>query len=164
MNDGTLCALGVAMSALAIVGSSPHTAVAAPNDGVALNGVYTVVSDGQMARTNERFQDEATVTARWTVSSDCSTFQDCTGRVESDQGWTADIKYISNVWYVRRTLPIWEPCPDGSAAPGEQTYYFWRDPDNTANLTGWDMTLGPSGACGINKQLSIKMPLHVIPA
>ncbi|MBX7453949.1 hypothetical protein GR927_38745 [Mycolicibacterium sp. 3033] len=147
-----------------MAGPSISMATAAPNDGVALNGVYTVVSDGQMARTNERFRDEATVIARWTVSSDCTTFQDCTGRVDSDQGWTADITYLSNVWYVRRTLPNWEPCPDGTAAPGEQTYFFWRDPDDTAILTGWDETKGPSGACGINKQLVIKLPLRLTPA
>lgn len=138
-------------------------AVAGPNDGVAIEGAYVVVSDGLMARTNERFKDEATVTARWNVTSNCTDYQSCTGRVESDQGWTADLTYISNVWYVRRTLPNWEPCPDGSAAPGEQTYYFWRDPNNAAELIGWDHTIGPSGACGINKSLVIKLPLRLTP-
>lgn len=156
--------LAASAMSFVIAAGVPPSAAAGPNDGVALNGVYTVVSDGQMAKTNERFQDEATVTARWTMTSDCSTFQDCTGRVTSDQGWTADLTNISNVWYVRRTLPNWEPCPDGSAAPGEQTYYFWSDPANAADLIGWDLTVGPSGACGINKSLTVKLPLRLTPA
>ena len=153
----------VGLAAMTTVAISETPASADPGDGVALNGAYTVVSDGEWAKKNETLFYQATVTARWILSSTCSNYQNCTGTVTSDQGWTADLEYLSGVWYVRRTLPNWEPCPDGSAFPGEQTYYFWPDRDDRAQLTGWDKTIGPSGACGINEWLTVKMPLRLTP-
>src|ERR1700729_4051872 len=35
----------------------------------AINGTYTAVSGGQWSRTNEKFQQEATVTSTWTFTS-----------------------------------------------------------------------------------------------
>lgn len=151
--------------AAAVVGLLPWVwpAGARGEDGVALNGTYTVVSDGQWAKTNYRYHDEATVTQTWSFTTSCRTFQDCTGRVVSDAGWSADAVYASGRWRVRRTIADWQPCPDGTTAPGEQSFEFWRprtDADAT-RLTGWDRTTGPSGACGINKWLNITMPLSL---
>lgn len=134
---------------------------AGADDGTALNGTYTVVSDGQWAKTNYRYHDEATVTQTWTITSSCPTFQDCTGRVVSDAGWTADAVYTSGRWRVHRRIADWQPCPDGTTAPGDQSFEFWRpraDAD-AGHLTGWDRTTGPSGGCGVNKWLNITMPL-----
>ncbi len=138
-------------------------AEADPGEGVALNGSFDVVSDGEWAKTNERLDPRPTVSARWVFESTCSDYQSCTGTVISNQGWTSDTKYVSNVWYVRRTLEGWQQCPDGSSWPGHQTYTFWRDPENPATLIGWDKTVGVSGACGINRWLSIKLPLLLTP-
>lgn len=139
-------------------------AAAAPAD-VALNGTFTAVSDGQWAKKNESFREEATVTATWTVASSCSTFQDCTGTLSSDQGWSAELVYRSQRWRATHTVDNWEPCPDGTAAPGVQTFTFWATRldagDRDDRLTGWDETVGPSGACGINRWLTIRMPLTV---
>ena len=129
--------------------------------GVALNGTYTAVSDGQWAKTNYRYHDEATVTSTWTIASTCQTYQDCTGRIVSDAGWSADLVYASGRWRARRHIDNWQPCADGTTAPGDQSFEFWRprtDAD-TSHLIGWDRTTGPSGACGINKWLNITMPL-----
>jgi hypothetical protein len=128
-------------------------------DDVALNGTYTVFSDGQWAQTNQSYHDEASVTQTWTITSTCATFQDCTGRVVSDQGWSSDnLVYMSGRWKVTHTVEKWEPCADGTFAPGEQAFTFWRShPDK--QLVGWDQTIGPSGACGVNKWLNITMPL-----
>ena len=53
----------------------------------------------------------------------------------------------------------WEPCLDGTAYPGQQTFRFWHDylPDPN-RYVGWDRTEGPSGACGFNKVLDVEMP------
>ena len=141
-----------AMVLLTSAGFTGTATARASTDDVAINGVFTAVSDGQWAKTNESFRDEATVTSTWTISSACSTYQDCTGTVASDQGWTADLVYVSGRWRVVRTVENWEPCPDGTAAPGEQSFTFWparNDAvDRYTHLAGWDRTVGPSGACG----------------
>ena len=95
----------------------------------------------------------------------CSTYQDCTCTVASDQGWTADLVYVSGRWRVVRTIDNWEPCPDGTAAPGEQSFTFWAARNDAADrythLAGWDRTVGPSGACGINRWLTVTMPFRL---
>jgi hypothetical protein len=72
-------------------------------------------------------------------------------------------------WVVDRVVPNWEPCPDGTSAPGTQKYVFWGwDPANSERnmkivdlLVGRDTTKGPSGACGINKPLVIELPMRL---
>jgi hypothetical protein len=134
-----------------------------PGDGVAVNGTYTVFSDGQWAQTDQSYHDEASVTQTWTITSTCTTYQDCTGHVTSDQGWSSDnLVYMSGRWKVSRAVANWEPCQDGTAATGEQAFTFWKSyPDQ--RLVGWDQTLGPSGACGFNKWLNVTMPLRLTP-
>lgn len=154
-------------SAVAAVGlgfwATSAVTVAHAADDVAVNGTYTAVSDGQWAQTNESYHDEQTVVQNWTITSTCSTFQDCTGHVTSDQGWSADARYLSGVWRVARTVENWEGCADGTAAPGDQSFQFWPDPANPGSLVGWDKTLGPSGACGFNKWLTVTMPFKLAP-
>jgi hypothetical protein len=138
-------------------------ATADPGDGVAINGRFTVFSDGQWAQTDQSYHDETSVTQTWTVTSTCSTYQDCTGHVTSDQGWSSDnLVYMSGRWKVSHTVSNWEPCQDGTAAAGEQAFTFWKSyPDE--HLVGWDQTLGPSGACGFNKWLNVTLPLRLTP-
>lgn len=153
--------MAVAVAALlAAVNAQPAKA---SGDDVALNGTYRVVSDGQWAKTNDSYHDEATVTSIWTITSTCSDFQDCTGRVVSDLGWTAELTYRSEQWRVRRTVPNWQHCDDGTTTPGEQIFEFWRPAveQPATKLNGWDDTTGPSGNCGINVPLNITMPLHL---
>jgi hypothetical protein len=132
-------------------------------DDIEINGTFTAFSDGQNARTNDRFHDEASVTATWTVSSTCQNFLDCTGRVVSDQGWVADLTYLDNRWRAVHVIDGWEKCDDGSTAPGEQYFSFYRDPLNPSRFVGWDKTLGPSGACGKNQWLAVEMPFTLSP-
>ncbi|MEB3980060.1 hypothetical protein OQ968_02150 [Mycobacterium sp. 663a-19] len=127
-----------------------------------INGIYTAIADGQWAQTNDTYHNEKTVTSTWTIGSTCSDFIDCTGRVASSQGWSADATCQSGLWKVRRHLDNWEPCRDGTAAPGDQTYAFSPDMTNDANFVGWTKTVGPSGACGVNQWLAIKMPFRLI--
>lgn len=152
--------LGIGLAAAMVVGLP--VARADPGDGIALNGTFTAFSDGQWARTQDTYHDERSVTQTWTITSTCTTFQDCTGRVTSDQGWSADLVYMSGRWGVSRTVDNWEPCADGTAHPGKQTFTFWKGYPDPA-LTGWDITLGPSGACGKNRSLNIQMPFKLTP-
>ena len=157
-------AAGVVMSAVvaAALFATP-VADADPGDGVAVNGTFTVYSDGQWAQTDQSYHDEASVTQTWTITSSCTTYQDCIGRVTSDQGWSSDnLVYMSGRWKVSRAVPNWEPCQDGTAAAGEQAFTFWKSyPDE--HLVGFDQTLGPSGACGFNKWLNVTLPLSLTP-
>jgi hypothetical protein len=150
-----------ALTAIAI-GSACAAPDAHAQDEVAINGTFTAFSDGQWARTNDSYHDEANVTQTWTVTSTCTTFQDCTGRVTSDQGWSGDLVYMSGRWKVSRTVANWEPCIDGTALPGEQSYTFWFGyPKDPNQYIGWDRTAGPSGGCGFNKVLEVEMPFKL---
>jgi hypothetical protein len=72
-----------------------------------------------------------------------------------------------SLWYVRRDLPNWEVCPDGTAVTGRQTYTFAHvGPDGlqqrgSPTLAGRDKTVGPSGACGVNRWLVVEMPFRL---
>lgn len=151
---------GAAVAAILVGVPMAH---ADPGDGIALNGAYTAFSDGVWAKTNESYHDERSVTQTWSITSTCSTYQDCTGRVISDQGWSADLRYMSGSWIVTRTVNNWESCIDGTATPGEQTFTFSTGYPEPLPLKGWDMTKGLSGSCGWNKQLTVRMPLTLTP-
>jgi hypothetical protein len=170
---------GAAATAFTVVGSLGAAAPAsASNFGVELNGTYRVTSNGEFAKTNEVFIDEQTVVQTWTMTSTCTSPQVCTGEVRSDQGWTAPLRLgggpgspgaLGDFWVVDRVVDNWEPCPDGTSAPGTQKYVFWGwDPANSERnlkvvdlLAGIDTTKGPSGACGINKPLVIELPMRL---
>jgi hypothetical protein len=153
-----------ALAVAALVASAGITAApaGASGDEVALNGTFTAFSDGLWAKTNEIMAYQADVTSRWTLTSSCTTYQDCTGIITSDQGWSADLVYQSQRWRAVRVIPDWQRCPDGSTAPGEQSFTFWAArldaPDRQDRLTGFDETTGPSGACGVNRWLNVRMP------
>ena len=139
-------------------------AVAAPADTYAINGVYRATSNGDWATTNDVYHDEATVVSTWTLRSTCTYPEVCEGTVTSDAGWTARLSTDNGLWYVRRTVPGWQPCQDGSVAEGSQTYTFY--PVDSAGqvsigspkFAGQDTSIGHSGACGVNQWLAIRMP------
>lgn len=145
--------------------ASPATASI---DDVAINGTYRATSLGDWAKVNEQFHKEATVTATWTITSSCTTVQDCTGTVRSDQGWSAPLKMTDGeMWKVKHDVPNWERCPDGTAYTGHQMFYFYAVDSNgqprlgSPTLTGKDKTIGPSGACGQNQWLAIELPFRL---
>jgi hypothetical protein len=133
-----------------------------------INGTFITRSMGEWAKTNERYQNEPTVTSTWTISSTCSDAFTCTGTVTSDQGWSVPLERVAGTWMIHRELANWEPCPDGTAYPGHQAIRFWGVDDNGMMLlrqseaiqfAGIDRTVGDSGACGINQWLAISMPV-----
>jgi hypothetical protein len=149
--------------ALAMTVVNAPAAQSDPGDGVAINGTFTAFSDGQWAQTNESYHDEKSVTQTWTITTTCTTYQDCTGRVVSDLGWSADLLYTSGAWRVRHTVDNWEPCLDGTALPGEQTFTFWKGYPDPLPMKGWDTTLGPSGGCGRNRSLNVRLRFTLTP-
>lgn len=147
-------------------GAAP--AVANPTDW-GLNGVYTATSNGEWARKNEVFYQQASLRSTWTISTECSYPGECAGTVDSEWGWSAPIYAKSGVWYVKHTVEDWIPCPDGSTAPGLQVFRFkamtpeggMSDPASTT-LVGEDLTTGVSGACGVSKPVYINMPFKLV--
>jgi hypothetical protein len=144
-------------------------AAATTKEDVALNGTYQVTSNGNLAKINRQFNQQAVVTTTWTISSTCTSFEECRGTVKSAQGWSAPaILRDGTQWYVTHDVPNWETCPDGKSYTGRQELYFY--PVNAVNgslqigssiLAGKDKTIGPSGACGQNNWLTIEEPLRL---
>ena len=153
------------MPALLLALGAPTAA--ASGDDWGLNGTYAATSIGNWAQTNDVYRDEATVRSKWTITTTCSTPLECTGRVVSDLGWSADVSLHGSEYVVKRDIPNWEPCPIGAARTGHQIYRFYPVDESGAVawdstvLAGFDKTSGDSGACGINKALVITMPFRL---
>ncbi|OBB48202.1 MULTISPECIES: hypothetical protein [unclassified Mycobacterium] len=161
--------VAVGVVAAAVTGIGLTGAAQATDNEWGLNGRYTATSNGEYAKTNDRFRDEASLRSTWTITTTCSYPTECTGTVVSDFGWTAPIYKTGGVWYVKHTVEDWIPCPDGTAAPGLQVFRFvpvnedgsLTDPASTT-LAGEDQTTGPSGACGVSKPVFINMPFKLV--
>jgi hypothetical protein len=155
----------VMIPALLLALAAPR-ATASGNDW-GLNGTYLATSNGSWAQTNDVFHDEATVRSRWTITTTCTTPLECTGRVVSDLGWSADVSLHGSEYVVKRDISNWEPCPGGAARTGHQIFRFYPVDESgsvawdSTILAGFDKTSGDSGACGINKALVITMPFRM---
>jgi hypothetical protein len=145
------------------------TAQATTKDDVAINGRYHATSIGNWAKINDQYTNEATITSTWTISSSCVNFQECTGTVTSNQGWSAPLYMLDGImWYAKHDVPNWERCEDGTAYTGQQTFYFYPVDSSSGafrlgspTLAGKDKTVGPSGACGQNRWLAIELPFRL---
>lgn len=162
-----LCAAAIVASATGLfLGPAQAHAIVG---GAPLNGRYLVISNGQWAQTNDVYHDEQTVRQEWTINSSCTDSSTCSGTVHSSLGWSAELRYVDSWWTINRELNGWEPCPDGSATPGHQHYQFWgvdtktglEDDSNSTLLAGNDITYGDSGACGVNRQLVVNVPVRL---
>lgn len=158
------------MTAFTLAGSLIAAAPAqASNFGIEVNGTFRMTSDGGWAQTNQVYMDEKTDVQTWTISSSCTTPYECTGQVTSDRGWTAPMHLGGSYWVAEHDIPDWVPCPGGGTAPGHQMFMFWgQDPirnerslKNRDFMVGRNITKGPSGACGVNKEVDIELPLKV---
>jgi len=164
--NGGLVATAITAVALTL-GLNGSAAALASEGNWGLNGAYAATSLGDWAKTNERYQDEPIVRSIWTISTTCVSPIQCTGTVTSDLGWSANVYTNTGLWYVKRTVANWEPCRDGTAADAEQMFRFYGvNGDGTVKLdsttyAGEDITTGPSGACGRNLSLVIRMPFRL---
>jgi len=154
---GVMVSLGVAVAPSAQAGDW------------ALNGTYLATSNGDWAMTNDVYRDEQTVRSTWAIAMTCSNTVTCSGTVTSDVGWSADIVTTNGEYIVRRDIPNWEPCADGSgrAVTGHQRYRFFPVDETGAVLpgsrifAGFDKTSGESGGCSLNQKLEIDMPFRL---
>ena len=159
---------GTAGAGVAIIASLNMSLPAQAADGApAINGSYRAVSNGEWATTNDRYRDEAVVQSTWTISSTCSSPTECTGSVTSDAGWTNDIYTTNGMWYLKRKIQNWQPCSDGTTAPGLQTFRFYPANSNgqfdykSTTFAGEDLTMSPSGSCGRSLPVVIRMPFSL---
>lgn len=156
--------VGVAVLASAAVAGAG--AANAYDHGLPLNGTYAVVSNGDWAQSNDVYHDEVTIRQVWTITSSCENPQSCSGWVASDMGWNADLSW-KNMWLIRRDVPNWQRCPDGTSYPGVQIFRFSPVNDQgqveigSSTLAGQDVTTGASGACSVGQPLVITLPLRV---
>jgi hypothetical protein len=162
----TTGAIAVAI-AVPVIGGSVAQSAHAVTDEMPINGTFIARSMGEWAKTRDSFHNEATKTETWTISSSCTAPSDCTGQVTSDAGWTVPLRWYGGSWEIKRQIPNWEPCADGTAYTGDQKIRFWGVDEYGNVLTrqseaiqfaGEDRTIGPSGACGINQWQVITMP------
>jgi hypothetical protein len=161
---------GAAVLVAAAIGSLGMAPAHADINNPALNGKFLATWNGEWAKSQDTYHDEASIQSVWTISTTCENPVACSGTVTSDQGWTANIVHRPGLWKVVRELPNWETCGDGTAATGRQVITFWpitSDPVQPVNadsttLSGEDETTGPSGACGINNELQINMPFKLV--
>jgi len=159
------------LMAAALVGVGTTPSAQATGDAFAINGTYAATSDGTYATTNYAFHNETTMKSTWTITSTCPTEVRCTGRVSTDQGWSAPLRLEGRVWYVERDLPNWETCPGGGPSfTGHQTIQF--SPANADGVTqigspyleGKDKTVGARYACGTywyGQPLTIVLPFRL---
>jgi hypothetical protein len=170
---------GLSAATIALIGSQATPPSALAEDfGLALNGTYREMSDGGWAQSSVGpygsggamvYRDEQTKIETWTVNSDCVSPLECYGEVRSDAGWTAPLKWNGNEWFLDRDIPNWEPCPDGTAAPGHQSFGLWGWDESTSHrdgrtrdlIVGLEKTMAPSGACGRNTPLVIQLPVRL---
>src|SRR3954462_3413247 len=74
---------GAALIAASSVGIGAAPVASADYEKYAMNGTFDVVSNGEWARMNDRYQDEPTVRSTWTVTTTCSSAISCAGKVTS---------------------------------------------------------------------------------
>lgn len=135
----------------------------------AVNGKYVATIVGDWARSRQVLHQEPVVRSVWTITSSCQTAMECTGTVVSDQGWTATIHMHDGLnWFLKREIPNWETCGDGTSYPGTDYTNFYPSDPETGVITrgspvfaGSDRTLGPSGACATSWPLDIAQPFRL---
>lgn len=152
--------------AVTLAGLNFAAPVAAEQDW-GINGTFATSSNGDWAKVNERYEDQPSERNTWTISTTCISPTECTGTVTSDAGWSAPIYTTNSLWYVKRTIPNWRFCADGSAIEGFQEYKIYPvgsdgHYDSAASeYTGENRVIGPSGSCGRNQWPVIEMPFYM---
>jgi hypothetical protein len=152
-----------AAAAIGITGAGP----AGASGEWGINGTFATSSNGDWAKINERYEPQPSVRSTWTISTACTTPTDCAGTVSSDAGWTAPIYTTNGLWYLKRSVPDWRFCEDGTPVEGLQTYKIYPvgadghvDPASN-EFAGEDFTLGPSGSCGRNQWPAVRIPFYM---
>ena len=174
---GVELAAGAVTSIAVMVSVVSAPSALATDYGVALNGTYRAFSNGEWAQTSagpngaggaQVYIDQPSKLEIFSVSSDCASPISCSGEVRSDAGWTGALSYNGDTWTIKRDIPNWLPCPDGTAAPGHQNFALWGFNPSTSEknkdrnlIVGWERTQAPTGACGYNKPVVTQLPVRL---
>ena len=132
-----------------------------------INGTFATSSNGAFAKLNERYEAQPGDRATWVISTQCVGPADCTGTVKSSDGWTAPIYTNDGIFFVKRAVPNWRFCDDGTPIQGLQEYKIYpvgpdgHYADTSDEYTGEDHTTGPSGSCGRNQWPVVRMPFYM---
>lgn len=149
--------------AIGLIGAAP----AGADQEWGINGTFATSSNGDWAKVNERYQPQPPVRSTWTISTQCTSPTDCVGTVNSDAGWSAPIYTTNGLWFLKRAVPEWRFCADGTPIEALQVYKIYPvGPDahydaSSTEYTGEDQTTGPSGSCGRNQWPTIRMPFYM---
>jgi hypothetical protein len=102
----TATLLAASIFGVGLASPAPQARAKTPAD-IAINGTYQADSIGGWAKINQQYNTEPEIKATWKISTSCTTMEDCTGTVTSDQGWTAPITLTDGTtWYVRRKTDL----------------------------------------------------------
>ena len=114
---------GAALLTAATTVLSVAPSAAADYGEYAMNGTYSVVSNGEWAQMNDRYQDEPSVRSTWTVVHHVH-LPPSPVRARSPAVWVGPRTSTpaAGTWYVKHYVPDWIPCPDGGTGPGLQVY------------------------------------------
>jgi hypothetical protein len=159
----------VAAALSAVIAFGVFVAPEAHADDMALNGRFLATSNGDWAATNDVYRDIPSVRSTWTIAMSCVNALTCSGTVASDIGWNAEITTTNGEYVVKRDLPNWQPCADGSgrAVTGHQRYRFFPvgaggvQMPGSPVFAGFDKTSGESGGCSLNEKAEIEMPFRL---
>ncbi len=127
--------------------AAPSTPPPAPSKptapGSPLNGTYAATTDNGKRTVNGLTTPTPNDVSTWTITSECTAEDTCSGQVSSDKGWTAPAEFAHGRWTVKRDSPDAVQCPNGPSVPATVAYSF-----DVRTLTGTAVTVNAMGSCG----------------
>ncbi|KHO24021.1 hypothetical protein QQ44_17925 [Mycolicibacterium setense] len=169
MSVSRVSAGAAAIATAAVVGLS-GAAPAGAAEQWGINGTFATSSNGEWAKVNDRYENQPSTRSTWTISTQCISPTECSGTVNSDAGWSAPVYTTNGLWYIKRVVPNWRFCADGTPVEGMQVYKFYpvgfdgHVDQASSEYAGEDVTKGPSGSCGRNQWPTVRMPFYMRPA
>lgn len=137
--------------------SPPPPASSKPTPpGSPLNGTYTATTDNGKRTVNGLPTPTPNEVSTWTITSECTGTDTCTGQVTSDQGWNAPAEFAHGRWTVKFDKPDAVQCPNGPSVPATVAYSF-----DVRTLTGISTVVNAMGSCGPG-QIVIQAPWALV--
>lgn len=135
---------------------SSSTAPKPTAPGSPLNGAYTATTDNGKRTVNGLTTPTANEVSTWTITSECTAADTCSGQVSSDKGWNAPAEFAHGRWTVKLDRPDAVQCPNGPSVPATVAYSF-----DVRTLTGTAVTVNAMGSCGPG-QIVVQAPWALV--
>jgi hypothetical protein len=123
--------------------SSPPASSKPTAPGSPLNGTYTATTDNGKRTVNGLPTPTPNDVSTWTITSECTGADTCSGQVTSDQGWNAPAEFAHGRWTVKFDKADAVQCPNGPSVSATVAYSF-----DVRTLTGIATTVNAMGSCG----------------